>query len=177
MAADTPDEVAVRRFVDRRVLAPAAIEIKHQEGMHPAEAGRLRKQQSRQVVNTLIVKRILHLIILLDSACIGKVGPAHCCLFELDSSIKSTKEMVRHAHVWGLVPLILFFTGAVPRPLYDHDGPQHYPFPGLGILSQLPLGKGGHSKTVIGPRAESLSNSAALGRVCVHHLFDRHARR
>jgi hypothetical protein len=95
MAAEAPDAAAVRRFVDVRLLAPAKFELPAQDGMHPAEAERRREQFAREDANVFVVKRVLHLILLLDRACLAKLGPAGVTLFDAGASIKSTKVMVK----------------------------------------------------------------------------------
>jgi len=85
MAADAPDAAAVRRFVERRVFAAPALELKLEEGMHPAEVGRQREALGREGSNALVVKRMLHMIVLLDRACTAQLGPAGVCAFEVSA--------------------------------------------------------------------------------------------
>lgn len=99
MVADAPDAAAMRRFVDVRLLAPAKFELPPEDGMHPAEAERRREKFGRDSANAFVLKRVLRLILLLDRACLAKLGPVGVTLFDQGASIKSTKVMVRPAHV------------------------------------------------------------------------------
>ena len=93
-AAD--DAVALRRFVDRRLLQPppAAIEAPP-VGMHPAQAAKHAAAAAQGAAHKAIVRRVLSLVVLLDAAKEGAILTSDPCLFCPDSHFKSSKALAQ----------------------------------------------------------------------------------